>query len=684
MPFFGVPIRNGLPLGLGSVVGLAKQSVAPSPPPPSSDPYFEYVNLLLNTTSTNGAQNNTFLDSSTNNFTVTRNGDTTQGSFNPYMPSGYWSGFFDGTGDYLSAANATLAPGTGDFTYECWIYYLSASDSPIIETRSASTTDGFTLTAFSSSVIRVFSGSVLIASSGTSFLNTWTHVAVAKASGTTTLYINGVSIGTTASLGNLTNTDIIIAGGRYSGSSTVSSFGNGYISNFRFVKGTAVYTAAFTPPTTPLTAITNTSLLCLQDNRFKDNSTNNFAITRNGDTRISKFAPFNPPASYSTASYGGSGYFDGTGDYLTAPDNAAFDFGSGDFTVEMWYYPLALPAETTLISKWNSGSVPASNQWLLYLGSAVASAVFSTDGTNAAATITGPNVVINQWNHIAFVRNGNSFTVYVNGVGGTSVTNSGTLYALDTEVLGIGYRRNSGIPVIAMNGYASQARIVKGTAVYTATFTPPTTPLTAITNTSLLLNFTNAGIYDAATINDVRTVGNLQVSTTQAKFGTTSMYFDGTGDYGDVLSVPENAARTGAFTLETWAYLATADAGVERYIFFQYGPGVVLGVTSGNYVFGAAYLTILASTNTIPLDQWVHIALVREGTGANQFKLYVNGVLADTDTSTRDLTQSPIRIGATNTATSPWKGYLDEMRMTNGYARYTGNFTPPTAAFPTL
>ena len=65
------------------------------------DPYFEYVSLLLSgeTAAINGAQNNTFQDSSTNNFTITRNGNTTQGSFSPYLPN--WSNYFDGSGDYL-------------------------------------------------------------------------------------------------------------------------------------------------------------------------------------------------------------------------------------------------------------------------------------------------------------------------------------------------------------------------------------------------------------------------------------------------------------------------------------------------------------------------------------------------------------------------------------------------------
>uniref|UniRef100_UPI0037BE58A4 hypothetical protein n=1 Tax=Flavobacterium sp. TaxID=239 RepID=UPI0037BE58A4 len=85
-----------------------------------SDPNFENVSLLLQGDGTNGAQNNTFLDSSTNNFTITRNGNTTQGTFSPY--GDLWSNYFDGNGDILSlTANANLNISTGNFTIEGWI-----------------------------------------------------------------------------------------------------------------------------------------------------------------------------------------------------------------------------------------------------------------------------------------------------------------------------------------------------------------------------------------------------------------------------------------------------------------------------------------------------------------------------------------------------------------------------------
>ena len=89
---------------------------------PAVDPFFYSVTSLLHGDGTNGGQNNTFLDSSTNNFTITRNGNTTQGSFSPFSQTG-WGNYFDGNGDELTLSNTTAAQvGSGDFSIECFVF----------------------------------------------------------------------------------------------------------------------------------------------------------------------------------------------------------------------------------------------------------------------------------------------------------------------------------------------------------------------------------------------------------------------------------------------------------------------------------------------------------------------------------------------------------------------------------
>ena len=95
------------------------------------DFYYNYVTLLLHGDGTNGGQNNTFLDGSTNAFSITRNGNVSQGSFSPFSkPDGYWSNYFGGSSSYLNSSITAI--GTGDFTVEYWSYLnvLNSSGQP--------------------------------------------------------------------------------------------------------------------------------------------------------------------------------------------------------------------------------------------------------------------------------------------------------------------------------------------------------------------------------------------------------------------------------------------------------------------------------------------------------------------------------------------------------------------------
>jgi hypothetical protein len=641
----------------------------------ATDAFFEYVTLLLNTSATNGAQNNTFLDSSTNNFSITRNGDTTQGSFNPYMPSGYWSGFFDGTDDRLTVAdNAALRPGTGNFTIEAWVFRTASGAAHTIYAKGGAST-GFVFQITSGNLLRFTDTTTNIDSTGTVAANTWVHVAVVR-EGTGTnqlkLYISGTNDGQGTVSTNFNQTEELRIGENRGATEDFS----GYISNVRFAT-TAVYTGNFTPSTTPLTAITNTSLLCLQDNRFKDNSTNAFAITRNGDTRISKFAPFNPPASYSTASYGGSGYFDGTGDYLTLGGQSEFAFGTGDFTVEFWYYSNDTGTQQIV---YDSRPSTVNGNYLVVYKTTNVFAIYVNNNPRIAGSVI---IAANTWYHIAVSRSGTSTKLFVNG------TQDGSTYTDSTN-----YLNGTSRPVIgadgatlggsAMNAYLSNLRVVKGTAVYTAAFTPPTTPLTDITNTSLLLNFTNAGIFDAATINDGQTVGNAQVSTTQAKWSPTSMAFDGTGDYVTVIDKPELRIGTGDFTIEGWVYLSATGVAYGLVSKGTATTGWSVNVTSGNKLQFSYTATQLTGATSLASGTWYYFAVVRSGTASGNLRVILDGATDATSAGAvnDNFNQTNVLyVGADRVAGAVLNGYLQDVRITNGYARTTST---PTAAFPTL
>jgi hypothetical protein len=638
-----------------------------------TDPQFEYVTMLLHGDGTNGAQNNTFTDSSTNNFTITRNGNTTQGTFSPYGSN--WSNYFDGSGDYLTFPNNTaFAFGTGAFTIEFWVNSNNLNDSFLLSGRAAIGTMHITTGGFGGSTagaLRYVGSSTITSGSTLISNNLWNHCAIVRdGSNNITLYVNGVSVGTGTDTTNYTTT----SGTWYinCNDSGPTPGQAGYISNLRIVKGTAVYTSAFTPSTAPLTAITNTSLLTCQSNRFIDNSTNAFTITRNGDVSVQRFSPFAPTAAYSAATIGGSGYFDGSGDYLSGSNNSV-SFGTSDFTIELWLYK-----NTTATQRIVGGVNSGSESFQLYIFNNNELSFFDGSGVLSASPT---NLVTGAWNHIAVTRSSSTLRLYCNGTQATSASNTRNIVS-DTVRVGAG-----GAAITeTVNGYICDARILKGTAQYTgSTYTVPTAPLTAITNTSLLLNFTNAGIIDNAMMNDLETVGNAQISTSVKKYGTGSLAFDGNGD---ALVPPPNAMfnmGTGNFTIECWVYPQTQ---VQNF------PGVfnLSGVADLSVAFdhsdgtNDSFSMLLGATRTSAsvtsaVDNWYHIALVRNGTTVT---LYIDGTSRATATNSSTLGGNNCTIGmySTSFSSTSFKGYIDDLRITKGYARYTSNFTPPTAAFP--
>jgi hypothetical protein len=660
--------------------------------PTASDPNFNQVSVLLHGDGTNGAQNNTFLDSSTNNFTVTRNGNTTQGTNTPFsQAAGYWSNSFNGTNAYLTTTNnAAYDFGSGDFTVEAWVYTGSSSQQTVVERRGTGFSSGDwvifvneTLNVVQFYAFNVNSSAAVL--SGTGFtLNSWNHIAVVRSSTTFTLYLNGVSISSTTSSATIASNSLGITVGRDNPVGGRLYF-NGYISNFRIVKGTAVYTANFTPSTTPLTAITNTSLLTCQSNRFQDNSSNNFTLTATGTPSVQPFSPFAPISAYSTSVNGGSMYFDGSGDYLTASySQAALDWWTSDYTIEAWVYPTTLTGwgyqsgidtQSSLIG--NASPTSITNYWSFgpYPDGTVKFKYFNGISITVTSTAT---ITAGQWSHIAMTKTSSGIIVWVNGVGTTVAAIVGTPQTAGGTPLSIGQINNT-----AINGYVSNIRIVKGTAVYTSNFTPPTAPLTAITNTQLLMSGTNAGIFDNAIKNNAETVGNAQVSTSVVKYGTGSMSFDGTGDW---LTSPDTInlqLGTGKFTIEGWVYLNAIGSARGFVSKGTSTTGWSLGTNSSNQLVFNHSSSTITSTGTLAASIWYFVTVVREGTGTNQTKIYINGTNDGIGTVATDFNQTTIMyVGADRVGGFPLNGYIDDLRITKGVARYLANFTPPTQAFP--
>lgn len=153
-----------------------------------------------------------------------------------------------------------------------------------------------------------------------------------------------------------------------------------------------------------------------------------------------------------------------------------------------------------------------------------------------------------------------------------------------------------------------------------------------------------------------------------------------------------------AYTMEAWVYAtdwstweytaapygttmhiprmaSSSDGGTTNY--WSFGP-VAGGKVAFYYFNGSVAVTPITTTNTLTTGAWNHIAFVRSGTSMS---IYVNGVLGASATMTGSPT-SPYNMVIGRLGSGNLVGNIDEMRITQGIARYTGNFTPPTGAFP--
>jgi hypothetical protein len=666
-----------------------------------SDPFFNQTILLLDGDGTSGANNNVFRDSSNNNLTITKFENTTQGSFSPYGSD--WSNNFGSANFFYSASNAAFAFGTGDFTVEAWVNPTSYGNLSYV--LGVAVTDGLVFYVNNGAlVVRAYNTGDLLTSATIPALNTWTHVAASRSGTTLRIFVNGVQTATT------TNSTSFAQGAIYAGNdSSNAAPWLGYISNLRVVKGSAVYTSNFTPSTTSLTAISGTSWLVSQSNRFVDNSTNNFGITVSGSPKVQRFSPFAPTATYSTTTDGGSGFFDGTGDYLSIPGGTHFNFGSSALTIEAWVYTLNTDAR-----KYISG--PGNNTddhfdgigfeiWDNRLSMWASSNGTSWDMLEADNSANRGNILIPafSWTHVAMTRSGNTWRSFVNGKLDRTFTVSGTVTYNASVPYNIGRTGYVG-GSFPFNGYIADYKVTAGTALYTGDFTIPSTPLTRGVNTTVLCNFTNAGIFDDTARNVIETIGNVSVNTSVFKFGTGSIRFN--TPIGPKLRLPPTPLLnfgTENFTMECWYYPITkpdiapvimTNDEVSGYPSNYWalhdrhgqdnGSGTKFSFWCGNAI--ASNAPVLNSSTVVSNNNWYHLAVTRT---SNTLRLFVNGVMEAANTnvtaSLDGLANKPLALGRSGYGDSGLNGLVEDVRITKGISRYTSNtsFTPPTSTYPT-
>jgi len=207
---------------------------------------------------------------------------------------------FDGSSDYLSLApHSDLAFGTGDFTIEFWMKMSTKQYTIFFDMRpSPETTQGSYPCIYynaNSSHLGYSTNSADQITGPDLEAGQWYHVALSRSGTSTKMFLNGTQVGSTYSdSSDYLNGDTTI-GCR---ADTTTGDLDGYISNFRCVKGTAVYTSSFKPPTEPLTNITNTKLLCCNDSSTTGSTVTPGTITATGTVTASTDSPFDDPAGF--------------------------------------------------------------------------------------------------------------------------------------------------------------------------------------------------------------------------------------------------------------------------------------------------------------------------------------------------------------------------------------------------
>lgn len=399
------------------------------------DPYWDNVVLAMKMDGANGST--TFIDEKGRTVSRPNTGEiTTEKS----KFGGSCLKLFNSYASWISSTSTDYTIGTADFTVEAFVYLTGyAGDKRLFNPAAG----GYFVAEITNVTGKL--AATGITGLGTAVpLNEWVHVAFCRVSGVLKAFINGVQQWSAAYTQNLSASEVWLA---------FNAGSNGfYVDDLRVTKGVARYTANFTPPTAAINPA------------FLDEK--GHTVTSYGNAQISSAQSMFGDAS---------AYFDGSGDYLSIPNNADFSFGAGDFTISYWVRITASAAYTFLdFRSTTSGAAGTRN---INTGTTSGGKVvfYAASTANAyVVTLTDPDVLtLNVWHNIAHVRSGNSFYLFVDGAIKDSGSSSATLMAPISPLL-IG--RSAGPGYYDLVGNVDEVRIWKDAAKWTTAFTPPTAP----------------------------------------------------------------------------------------------------------------------------------------------------------------------------------------------------------------
>jgi len=677
------------------------------------DSNFKNTVLLLHGDGTTGDNNQTITDSSptVKTFSIfpTTGVGIGQGAFSPYLPN--WSNYFNGSSYFTTTYTAANFDWwVGDYTIEAWIYPLGSAPFSswaysttipcLIGNMVATTTSvNWSFGIDTSGQVRLYDAAAGNLTSGLFIIgNSWNHIAMTKTSAGVTFFCNGIGSSPTA---------ISTGSSNISNPLTIGAFGNtyinGYVSNLRIIKGTALYSGTtYNVPNSPLTAIANTKILTCQSNRFLD--VLGAAIYVVNNPTVTTFSPFSPAIPYKPNIHGGSlslpaiasTYLQSTGtNEFTVGDGKAN--GSGDFTIEAWVYPYS--GRQDWISLTNG------TQRLLLYSDGTNIAYYAGDATSGSpsaklycavpitqATATSAITVGNQWSHLAVVRKhpGNITVALGTGVlqqgSGVAITNGYSASETATLILAQPYMSTTTTPYfqpgtsITLGGFVPTttnnstiiitAGSLTNTGLLTVTLVGTRTPTTAVIVLYMQLTGTNipAGTYISAvnptgTLTGVGGTGTYQVSSPNG-FPTSTVTWSASSAY--VLTSPAMPING------TFPILSIISANTSCTITFRL-TGTLPTITTKGTITGTANFSVTKLyLNGVQLNcnPTANYTVANDGTGLSgpAYPDSLNWTSLPTATIGKD--------SSTLTATTT-NGYITDIRISRS-ALYTTTFTPST------
>lgn len=622
--------------------------------------------------------------------------------------------YFDGSSDGVKySAMGEFGLGTGDFTIEFWVYPTRNSGNECFIDGRTADAQGPYIGKDGTGKIRTYDGGT-IRTGGSLSLNAWSHVAWVRQNGLNAISVNGEHVITFQNAFNAGTSRSITLGNVWSLNG--DNF-QGYLDEIRVTKGIALYpVTGFTPPaeafpdTTLDPNFNQVSLLLHMDGTdgsttFTDSSNNAITLTANGNAKIST----------AQSKFGGAAaFFDGSGDYLSAP-SANFTF-AGDFTVEAWVYITSVGGYHTLIEGRASAIYANYTIGLMNVGGTLRLDSVNAGGAGTRFTASSTSVPLNTWTHVALVRSDGKIRGFINGVQDTTLVNYSGSYTPASSSVRIG----AIVDPQYFYGYIDEFRVTNGVARYSSSFTPPSSTFadSTLDSTRIHLQFNGADgtsvFSDSSTYSFPITTGgtaqNYQLphETTRSvgKFADDTAY----------LRVAPNALldiRNKAFTLSCWVHINSLGDSVPIYtrtstsIYIAYEHAFYLTGSGVNFYYGQRGANQANVLWPFPFveDKWYHIAWQRNQQGL--WSVYVNGIklndvrysdihgggyLLDKSGLANGGYLNPVDLQGTemdqtihgySISSSNYSDvFLESLKLSIGLVEYTENFTPPDAPLP--